>query len=263
MDIHVGDTKLNVEDRGSGFVLLLIHGFPLNLEMWRPQIDDLSNHFRVIACDLRGHGHSPPTPGPYSMDLLADDCAAVLAALGVQEPVAVCGLSMGGYVSFAMYRRHPQLLAGLVLAATRPGADTDQGRANRDKAIADTRQHGTRPVLDNMLQILLAPGTYVSKPELVREIEGIISRTSADGIISASQGMKDRPDSSHLLGQINIPTLVIHGAEDQIIPLSESEAMAAGIKNARLQVVPDAGHLPNLEQPQLFNSLIDKFMASI
>ena len=95
MKIQVGNTHLNVEDHGSGSPMLLIHGFPLNLEMWRPQIESLSASSRVIAVDLRGHGQSPPTPEPYSMDLLADDCAAVLETLGIQEPAVICGLSMG------------------------------------------------------------------------------------------------------------------------------------------------------------------------
>ena len=263
MNIQVSNTQLNVEDRGSGSVLLLIHGFPLNLEMWRPQIEDLSNHYRIIAVDLRGHGHSPPTPGPYSMDLLADDCAAVLDTLGVDGPVVVCGLSMGGYVSFALYRRHPQLISALILVATRPGSDSDLAKANREKAIAETKQHGPQPVLDKMLKILLAPDTYKSKPELVKNLADIIALTSTKGILSALAGMKDRPDSTILLGQINIPALVIHGAHDQIIALNESESMASGVKNSRLEIIPDAGHLPNLEQPENFNSIVSDFLASI
>jgi len=263
MKIEVGNTQLNVEDRGSGSVLLLIHGFPLNLEMWRPQIEDLSNHKRVIAVDLRGHGHSPPTPGSYSMDVLADDCAAVLAALRVEDPVTVCGLSMGGYVSFALFRRHPQLISALILSATRPGSDSDLAKANREKAIAETKQHGSQPVLDKMLKILLAPDTYESKPELVKNLAEIIALTSTKGILSALAGMKDRLDSTMLLGQINIPTLVIHGAQDQIITLNESESMASGVKNSRLEIIPVAGHLPNLEQPEMFNSIVSDFLASI
>jgi len=263
MKIQVGNTQLNVEDRGSGSVLLLIHGFPLNLEMWRPQIEDLSKHNRVIAVDLRGHGHSPPTPGPYSMDLLADDCAAVLDTLGADEPVVVCGLSLGGYVSFALYRRRPQLISALILAATRPGSDSDQAKALREKTIADTKLHGPQPVLDNMLKILLAPDTYKLKPELVKNLADIISLTSTEGILSALEGMKDRSDSTIILGQINIPALIIHGAQDQIITLNESESMASGVKNSSLEIIPGAGHLPNLEQPEMFNSIVSDFLASI
>jgi pimeloyl-ACP methyl ester carboxylesterase len=263
MIIQVRNTQLNVEDRGSGPVILLIHGFPLNLEIWRPQIEALSEQNRVIALDLRGHGLSPATPGPFPMELLADDCAAVLTALGVQEPVVVCGLSMGGYVSFALYRLHPQLFSGLVLAATRAGADSDQAVANREKAIAGTKQHGAQPVLDNMLNILFAPNTYQSNPELVSKLGDTISITSADGIVSALEGMKVRADSTRILDQIKVPTMIFHGADDQIITLRESEIIHSGITNSSLQIVPNAGHLLNLEQPGVFNDTVANFLSSI
>ena len=263
MIIQVGNTQLNVEDRGGGTPLMLIHGFPLNLEMWRPQIESLSSNYRVIAIDLRGHGQSPPTPGPYSMDLLADDCAAVLVALGIEAPVAVCGLSMGGYISFALYRRYPQLFSGLILAATRAGADTSQARSNREKAIVDTIELGARPVLDTMLKILLAPSTYQTRPDLVKNLEEILSPTSEEGIVASLEGMKERPDSTGMLGQITLPTLIFHGADDQIINLTESEIIQSGIPNSRLEIIPDAGHMVNLEQPGIFNNSTVNFLASI
>lgn len=263
MKIQVGNTQLNVEDHGSGSPLLLIHGFPLNLEMWRPQIEVLSRNNRVITVDLRGHGQSPPTPGPYSMDLLADDCAAVLETLGVQGPAVICGLSMGGYISFAFYRRFPHLVSGLILAATRAGADTDQARAKREKAIAETELRGTQPVLDNMLPILMAPATYQEKPELVQAVNQILSKTSAKGMLFALQGMKARPDSTETLEQITVPTLIIHGLEDQIITMDESRTMHTGIHNSHLEIIPDAGHLPNLEQPKIFNRSVASFLIAL
>jgi 3-oxoadipate enol-lactonase len=263
MKIHAGNAQIYVEEQGSGRVLFLIHGFPLNLEMWRPQIESLSEHNRVIALDLRGHGKTPPTPGPYTMDLLADDCAAVLSALEITEPVVVCGLSMGGYVSFALYRRYPELFSGLILAATRASSDTDQGRNNREKAIKDTRQNGSAPVLENMLKILLAPATYQSKPELVDNLSGILSQTSVEGIIAAQEGMKARPDSSSTLGEIQVPTLIFHGEEDQIISMEDSKYLAAGIQDSMLEVIPAAGHMVNLEQVELFNNKAAQFLSSL
>jgi pimeloyl-ACP methyl ester carboxylesterase len=263
MKIQVGNTQLNVEDHGSGSPLLLIHGFPLNLEMWRPQIESLSASSRVIALDQRGHGQSPPTPGPYPIDLLANDCAAVLESLGVQSPAVICGHSMGGYISFAFYRRFPHRVSGLILAATRAGADTDQARAKREKAVAETEMKGTQPVLDNMLPILLAPDTYQEKPELVQAVDQILSKTSAKGMLSALQGMKARPDSKETLGKIRVPTLIIHGLEDQIITMDESRTMHTEIQNSQLEIIPDAGHLPNLEQPSVFNRSVASFLSSI
>lgn len=263
MRVELQDTSLFVEDIGSGVPLLLIHGFPLNQEMWRPQIEALSANARVIALDLRGHGQSPPTEGPYSMDLLADDCAGVLKALKVDQPVVVCGHSMGGYISFAFYRRHPEMVGGLILAATRAGADSEEGKLNRDKAAQLTEDQGTQPVFDSMLPIFMATQTYREKPELVSQVAGIMEKTSTNGMIGALLGIKTRPDSTPTLGQIKVPTLIIHGAEDQIIPLSDSEAMHTAIPNSQLEVIPEAGHLPNLEQAQLFNQSVGIFLRKL
>ena len=263
MRINLQETNLFVEDLGNGVPLLLIHGFPLNREMWRPQIETLSATARVIALDLRGHGQSPPTEGPYSMDLLADDCADVLEALKVDQPVVVCGLSMGGYVSFAFFRRHSEKVAGLILAATRSGADSEEAKNNREKSAQAIEKNGTQPVIDRMLPIIMAPRTYLERPELVTRVRDIMSHTSARGMISALLGMKTRSDSTPTLGQINVPTLIIHGAEDQIIPLSDSETMQRKIPDSQLDIIPDAGHLPNLEQAQQFNQHVQNFLTKL
>jgi pimeloyl-ACP methyl ester carboxylesterase len=263
MRIKLRDTNLFVEQVGSGRPLLLIHGFPFNHGIWGPQIETLSNHANVIAPDLRGHGQSPPTAGPYSMELLADDCAGVLDGLGVDQPVIVCGLSMGGYVSFEFYRRHPKLVAGMILAATRADADSEETKAKRDNAALLTEMHGTGSVIDSMLPIVMAPQTYQDKPELVAQVAGIMANTSPSGMISALMGMKSRSNSIPTLGQIKVPTLILHGADDQIIPVSESETMHAGLPGSHLEIIPDAGHLPNLEQIQLFNQAVEKFLSQL
>jgi 3-oxoadipate enol-lactonase len=260
--IELHNSYLNVEVSGRGQPLILIHGFPLNREMWRPQIETLSSVAKVIAPDLRGHGQSPPTPGPYSMDLLADDCATLLEELGISEPVVLCGLSMGGYVAFSFYRRYPSLVAKLVLAATRAGADSPQARDNRDKAVETVKQHGPQDLVDSMVPIMMAPQVYANQPELVANVRNIMAQTSAEGMVAALRGMKSRPDSTTTLEQIGVPTLILHGADDQLIPLSESKAMQAGIPNSQLEVIPDSGHLLNLEQSQLFNQAVEKFITS-
>jgi pimeloyl-ACP methyl ester carboxylesterase len=186
-----------------------------------------------------------------------------LETLGVQGPAVICGLSMGGYISFAFYRRFPHLVSGLILASTRAGADTDQARAQREKAIAETELQGTQPVLDNMLPILMAPATYQEKPELVRAVDRILSSTSVKGMLSALQGMKARPDSKETLRQIIVPTLIIHGLDDQIITMDESRTMHTAIQNSRLEIIPNAGHLPTLEQPKVFNRSVASFLSSL
>ena len=170
MQIQLHDIRLAYNDQGQGQPLLFIHGYPLNRRMWQPQISGLEKDARALALDLRGHGDSQATPGPYPMSLLADDCAAFLDALSIQCPVLVCGLSMGGYVAFAFYRQHSSRVAGLVLAATRPGPDTPESQANRDKSAALARQQGVSAIAASMLPKLLSPGTYQNQPELVKQV---------------------------------------------------------------------------------------------
>jgi pimeloyl-ACP methyl ester carboxylesterase len=261
--IELQDTYLHIEVSGQGQPLLLIHGFPLNREMWQPQIETLSSITKVIAPDLRGHGQSPPTSGPYPMDLLADDCAAVLHSVGVDKQAIVCGLSMGGYVAFALFRRYPSLIKGMILAATRAGADSPEAQESREKAAASVEQNGIKEVVNSMLSMLLAPQTYSDRPELVRKVKNIIDQTSSQGMVAALKGMQARPDSTPILGEIKVPVLILHGAEDQLIPLSESELMHSRIKDSQMEVIADAGHLPNLEQPGEFNQAVTRFLHSL
>jgi pimeloyl-ACP methyl ester carboxylesterase len=259
MQIQLKNIRLAYDDLGQGQTLLFIHGYPLSRRMWQPQISGLSRDFRVLALDLRGHGESQTVPGPYLMRLLSDDCADFLDRLGIQGPVVVCGLSMGGYVAFEFYRQHSNRVAGLILAATRPASDTPEGRSNRDKSAELARQQGVSAVVEAMLPKLMAPATYQKKPDLVMQVKSIMESISLEGAIGDLQGMKVRPDSTPTLAEIKVPTLVLHGAADQIIPLQEAEKMEGAIPKARLEVLPEAGHLLNLEQPELFNNIIKEF----
>lgn len=248
---------------GGGRPLLLLHGYPLNRKMWQPQLELLVDAANIIAPDLRGHGESDAPAGPYTMDQLADDALALLDQLGLAGPAVVGGFSMGGYVALALYRRHPERVAGLILAATKAGADSDAARANREKSAALAQEKGVDAIVDAMLPKLLAPHTYAAHPELVAEVRHMILSTPVNGIVGDLLGMKDRADSTDLLPQIDRPVLVIHGQDDQLIPPTEAEWMAARIPNARLVLVPGAGHLLNLEQPEEFSAEVRVFLKSI
>jgi pimeloyl-ACP methyl ester carboxylesterase len=243
--------------------LLFIHGFPLNRKMWEPQVEAFSSTAQVLAPDLRGHGESEAIPGPYSMDTLAEDCHALLEALSVRRPVIVCGLSMGGYVALAYHRLHPDQVAGLVLAATRASADSAEGRANRDKLVALVRREGVQAVVDSMLPKMMAPQTYGQDQALVERVRQIMEQTSPEGAIGALLGMKERPDSTPMLADIGVPTLILHGSDDQLIPFKEAETMHEAIPYSQLRLLPDSGHLLNLEQPELFNQALRSFLDSL
>jgi len=241
---------------GQGIPLLFIHGYPLSRRIWNPQIEGLSDTASVISVDLRGHGESYPFEGPYTMDMLAGDCKRLLDFLNVKSPVVTCGLSMGGYVTMALFRSYPHIFRGMILTSTRSGPDSSEAKRNRDTAIINVRKHGVSFIINNMLPKIVSPVTLSSKPMLVDTIHDIMMETSVQGVVGALQGMRDRPDSTSLLSQINCPVLIIQGADDRLIPIFEAELMNKQIPDSRLIAIPDAGHLPNLEQPKKFNQAI-------
>ena len=202
--------------------ILLIHGFPLNSSLWESQIEDLSDTARVLAPDLRGFGLSEATPAPYSMEMMADDCMGLLDSLGIQEPVVVCGLSMGGYIAFEFYRRFPDWVAGLILVATRARADDEVGRAGRDNMIAGVRESGVEPVQGDAAQA--AGPTYERNELLVNFVRGW-SRAVPRRSCRRAGSDEDAPRFHTPAGGYQRGVLIIHGEEDQIIPVSQAEAM--------------------------------------
>lgn len=262
MRAQIHNLVLAYDENGSGRPLVLIHGYPLNRKIWQPQLQSLTDAARVIAPDLRGSGESDVPPPPYSIERLADDVAELLDDLKIDEPAVIAGLSMGGYVALAFYRRHMARAAGLILAATRAGADSEAGKANRDKSIALAKEKGADAIAESMLPKMLAPETYRAKPGLVQEVRHIMASSPLDGVIGDLEAMRDRPDATELLGGILKPVLVIHGQEDQLIPPSEAEATYGRLPNARLALVPGAGHLVNMEQPEAFEAEVRTFLKS-
>lgn len=248
---------------GNGIPLLFIHGYPLSRKIWDPQLKELSKLARIITLDLRGHGDSFPFEGPYLMDVLASDIIKVLNDAEINEPTVICGLSMGGYVSLALYKNHPELFRGLILTSTRSAADSQEGKANRDASIRNLMEHGVDQIVDKMLPKLVSPFTFSHQPDLVNSIREIMIHTSPEGIIGALSGMRDRPDSTDLLTRISCPVLIVHGVEDQLIPMSEAEQMHALVPNSALVRIPNAGHLPNMEQPELYNRAVGDFLSSL
>lgn len=260
MFAFVNQLSLAYNEKGSGIPLLWIHGYPLNKSLWTPQLDGLADITRGLAVDLRGHGESQATSDVYTMDLLADDCAAFLDVLDIHQPVVIAGLSMGGYVSMAFCRRHIGRMAGLILCATRPHADSPEGKQNRTDSVALAQQHGVPAVVSGLKTKLMAPDTYTRQPDLVDTVKAMTESTPLEGVVGDLLGMRERPDSLATLATFELPALILHGAEDQIIPVSEAEEMQAALTNSRLEIIPEAGHLLNLEQPQAFNSAVRKFL---
>jgi len=244
-------------DEGAGQPILFIHAFPLHGVMWERQVAAFSPHHRVIAPDLRGLGASARGSGASSLDQHADDMAALLGHLAI-ENATVAGLSMGGYISFALWRRHRERVAALILADTRAGADSEEGRQGREKNARLAEEQGPSAIADQMLPKLLSPNAPAALRDQVR---AIIESNDRAGIAAALRAMAARPDSTPLLATIDVPTLVIVGAEDALTPPSEAEAMFNAIPGCRLAEIPGAGHLSNVEAPEAFNAEVTEFLT--
>jgi 3-oxoadipate enol-lactonase len=250
-------------DRGRGreTTLLLIHGFPLDSRLWDAQVAGLSSRVRVIAPDLRGSGHSDVPPAPYSVDQYADDLLALLDRLGIERAI-VAGLSMGGYIAFALWRRHPERVQALVLADTRAEPDSSQGRANRDASAARVREIGPAAFAEEMLPRIMAPAN-VKDPRVRGRALRMMAAQSADGIVGALGALRDRPDSRALLPSITVPVLVIVGCEDSLTPPADARTMAGAIPKARVIEVPRAGHLSPFENPRAVNAALRAFLGEV
>lgn len=242
---------LNYEERGQGqgVPLVLVHGFPFDGSIWREQLEEVGNEARVIAVDLPGFGQSQALPGEdVSIDDYADAIARWANEAGIDK-LAIAGHSMGGYVALAFARRHPQMLAGLGLVATRPGADTEQARQGRYKLIEEVKQRGQQAVVDSMLPRLVSERTRQERPEVADQVRDVMLRQSSQAMIAAMRAMSNRPDSTPSLGQIQVPTAVIGGADDAIIPAADEDLMATTIPGATQVRIDGSGHMPMLEQP--------------
>lgn len=261
--IDVPNGRLHYRDEGTGDPpVVLLHAFPLAAAMWAPQIAFLAPRHRVLAPDLRGFGESdvPADRDAYSVDRWADDVAAMIGALGLEQ-VILGGLSMGGYASFAFLRRYPAVLAGLVLADTRAAPDSAAIRARREEQQALLVAAGDPTLLsDRLLQPLVGPSS-TRRDETLAFAGELLARNRVEGVIGALEAMKNRPDSTADLSRISVPTVVIVGEQDQPSPPEVAEEMANAIPGARLVVVPDAGHLSNIENPAAFNQGLQQLLS--
>jgi 3-oxoadipate enol-lactonase len=242
--------------------LVLVHAFPLSNEMWKPQVEGLSENHRILTPNLPGFGGTAALLAP-SIDAMADAVAKHLDANGVTEPVALGGLSMGGYIALAFARKYPTRLRALVLADTRSEPDDAAGKANRDKLIAFAREHSAPDVIEQMLPKVLSEETRTNRPDVVAEVRRIAGAQSTNGIIAALQALRDRPDYGSSLGTIAVPTLVIVGADDALTPPAMSQSLASRISGAKLLTIPGAGHLSNLEKPGEFTGAVRQFLDGV
>jgi 3-oxoadipate enol-lactonase len=256
--------RLAYTDKGPGPAVVLLHGFPLGRAMWKEQVAGIGSIYKVIAPDLRGHGDSPAPEGDYTIDEMADDVIELLDRLGLDDPVVVGGLSMGGYVAVSLVARYPERVRALMLMDTRAAADSPEAAQKREELARAVLAAGNAgPAVEAMTPRLFARITLEQRPERVTPMRELMARNTPRGIVGALRAMASRPDRRADLAAIRVPTLVMVGEEDVVTPPSEAQSLADAISGARLEVIPEAGHLAPYENPAIANSVILRFLDGL
>ena len=259
------DVRLAVHTRGRGRPVLLLHAFPLDHRMWAAQ-EPLAERLRLIMPDQRGFGGSHSGDGPASIEQLADDAVAILDALHVDEPATVCGCSMGGYVAQHVAMRHPERVHAIVLVDTKLEADTSEARTARADLAAKVERLGAEVVAAAMVPRLLAASPESSgmpqRAEIEARLRNMILEQPVSTIVAALAALGARPDMTEAMRDCCVPALLVVGAEDQITPPACLMRAEEIIPEARLLIVPHAGHMTPLEAPAVFNAAVLDFLRA-
>jgi pimeloyl-ACP methyl ester carboxylesterase len=240
--------------------LVLLHAFPLNARMWERQLALAEAGWHVIVPQLRGFDGGTGEPQASSVDDYAGDVIDLLDSLHIDEAV-IGGLSMGGYIAFAVLRHAARYVHALILADTKPQADSPEALEGRKRLLQTLEAHGPGGVADEMIPKLLGETTRRERPAVVARVRELVLASSSVAIAGAIRALMSRPDSSGLLATIHVPTLILVGLEDTVTPVANALEMQRGIGGAELVQIPRAGHLSNLEQPEAFDAALARFLS--
>lgn len=263
MKTHINGISLSYGDTGSGPVVVLLHGFPLSRDMWKPQEEALTKAgFRLITPDLRGFGESEVPDGPYTMSLFSDDVIALLDHLEIDRAV-IGGMSMGGYILLNILERYPERVIAACYITTRSTSDSDAAKAGRLALLERTKRDGTQSMAELSTATLLTGETLRRNPELVSTVYRWMTSVDIRGIEGALHALLDRKDYSSLLGNFDLPSLVIGADQDSAVQPEDLRILSEGLPNSELCVIPQAGHMANLEQPETFNNCLLRFLRRV
>ncbi len=249
------------EVRGRGPAVVLLHPFPAHHEFWLPVIPALESRYHLILPDLRGHGDSGIGEGPAFMGKHAADVSRIMDAAGVDKAAfIVC--SIGGYVGFEFLRRYRPRVSALLLCDTRPQPDAPEARANRLKSAETVLEQGTEQFLQSMVPKLMCANTVSARPDLVDGALRMMRKMSPEDISLVQRGMAERVDSVPDLKKIDVPTLIMRGAEDSFSTAADAELMRENISGSQLMTIPKAGHYAPWERPEAVAPLLRQFLES-
>jgi len=263
LTIPVNNFELSYDDLGEGNVpIIFLHGFPFDKSMWQGQLDFLKSSYRVIACDIRGFGKSTDEESHLSIDLFAEDLIAFMDELEIEKAI-ICGLSMGGYITLNAHERFSDRFEALILADTQCTADTPEAKEKRYDTISEIEVNGVANFNEGFIKKVFHKDSFTNKKELVEELRNVVFSNSEHIIQQGLGVLAECSETCSTLGKITIPTLIICGREDIVTPLEQSEAMKESIEEATLQVIENAGHVSNLEQPDEFNKHLLDFLNTL
>jgi len=241
--VNINGIEIAYIRKGSGKPLVLVHGYPLDHTIWNEVLPLLESDFDVILPDLRGFGQSTTVESQYTIADMAEDVAGLLDQLGIEKS-AIVGHSMGGYVSLAFARAHPERVAGLGLVASQAPADPPERKQGRYEAAEEIVKTGVQPVAEGM------PAKLTPDERVQAFVRGLIAAQHPAGLAGALKAMAERDDSSSILSSFQFPVVVVHGDVDELIPVQRAREVKAAIPNATLMELPGGGHMPMLEDPQ-------------
>ncbi|KAB1990796.1 alpha/beta fold hydrolase [Streptomyces triticiradicis] len=257
-------TTFHYDDTGSsaGLPVLLIHGHPFNRSLWAPQTEALvaAGH-RVITPDLRGYGDNGVEAGTVYLSDFADDLVALLDHLDIDRAV-VGGVSMGGQIAMEMQRGHAHRVRALVLSDTSAPAETDDGKAFRNRLADRLLAEGMDGYADEVIGRMLADYNVTAMPDVAERVLRMMRATDPRGAAAALRGRAERPDYRDTLAAVRSPVLIVVGADDVYTPVGDAEAIHGLVPHATLTVIDGAGHLPGAEQPGRFNAALLDFLAT-
>jgi 3-oxoadipate enol-lactonase len=263
LNIKVDNLNICYEDYGQGDIpVIFIHGFPFDKSSWHPQLDFLKDSNRVIAYDIRGFCKSTSEDMKASMDLFAQDLISLMDVLHIRQSI-ICGLSMGGYIALNAVRHYPDRFKALVLCDTQSIADTAEGKEKRYKTIEEVEKNGLKDFAETFTGKIFAPSTLENNKEVVDYIKNTILSTPVPTVARTLSALAQRLETSSILHEIKIPTLILCGEQDSVTPPEQSEYMHKHIIGSEYHVIKNAGHMSNLEQPEAFNLLLKNFLDRV
>lgn len=259
--ISVNNITVNYTDIGpeKAPVIIFIHGFPFNKEIWNKQMEMFSENFRVIAYDVRGHGNSYCGTDDFSIELFVKDLLSLMDAIEIKK-TTLCGLSMGGYIALNAIENHPHRFEALVLCDTSCTADSPAAKEKRIKAIEAIWESGIEKFADNNVKNFFAPESFINKKDVIAEVREIMIGTTEKSVIKTLLALSKRKETCTSLSKIKVPVLILVGEEDKITPPKTARFMHEKINGSVISVIENAGHLSNLENPDQFNAQLLKFL---